>query len=390
MALLAAAVLGAGVIGAGAGAYGSAQNAKAQKQTNNSSAAALAENRRINTANALQDAINSYANSRQQAMDNRRYDEAKTIEDKQRQLVNALSTATQIDARGNKLSFDASTNTWRASTEGQAAIDQARGQTLNARNYDQQLEQSTVGAQQGRDRRNQGSQLQGTQRALSQELLARYGANQGRDTESMQGALIEKNVADATDPLTSGGNMAMLQGYRQGNSGNDALMGSLARQSQGGTRSAIASARLNAPTESYNERDAAAKSMLAPATTLAERGSMGPGISSPTFNGDASSNLIASLSRVNPAGLGSTLNPRGGGNLQVRQQQGSTGTFAPLNASGNMAAGVSESLQSLLNNKTIQDFMRPSGSAFKAGGYGGMSAPMGYADTGSQMGDRTF
>lgn len=357
MALLAAAVLGGAALSAGGAAYASNQAGKAQAAGNKNNAQSIAENRRINQANALQDAINSYGNARQQALENNRYDEAKTIEDKQRQLTNALATATQVDAQGNSVSYDSATGTWRSSVSGQAAVNRDRGITLGARSYDQQLEQSTTGAMQARDRRNQGARIQGTERALSEELLGRYASNQGRTPQQMESALIEKNVADATDPLYTGGNMAMLAGYRQGNSGNDALMGSLARQSQGGTRSAIANARFAAPGESLNERDMASKSYLSPATSLATAGTSGPGVSTPAFAGDTSSNLLASISRANPAGVGTTLSPRGASQLGVRQAQGAMGTFTPMNAGGNMAAGISESLSSLLNNKYVRRYL---------------------------------
>lgn len=380
MALLAGAVIGGAALAAGTGVYASNQAGKAAAQGNANNAQSIADNRRINQANALQDALNSLSNARQLALENQRYDEAKAIEDKQRQLTNSLAMATQVDSLGNKVEFDPATGTWRASATGVAAVNRDRGITLGARSYDQQLEQSTVGADQARDRRNQGARIQGTQRALSEELMARYAANQGRTPGQMQSALVEKNVAEAMDPLTTGGNMAMLQGYRQGNSGNDALMGSLARQSQGGTRSAIANARFAAPGESLNERDMAAKAYLSPATSLAASGTAGPGVSTAPFAGDVSNNLLASLSRNAPAGVGTTLSPRGATQLGVKQAAGNMGTFTPANASGNAAAGISESLQSLLNNKYVRGYLNGGGASKNTGqpAYTGLGTDSGF------------
>jgi hypothetical protein len=213
---------------------------------------------------------------------------------------------------------------------------------------------------------------QSEERALGQALLARYGANQGRTPQQMEGASIERNVANATDPLRTGGNMAMLQGYRQGNSGNDALMGALARQSNGGTRAAIADARYAAPTASADERGAAAKALLAPATTLMDRGTAAPGQPAATYEGGSGiDKLMGSIQRNNPAGVGSSLNPRSAG-IPIRQGGGDLKGYEPLNAGGNSFASASEALRGLT---------QPSGALMqyfnknKASTYGGYTNP---------------
>lgn len=345
----------AAVVGAGAGVYGAVSASNAADASNRNNQSAMAENRRVNIQNATIDALNTLRNGRQQALDNQRYDEAKTIEDAQRKLTNSIATATQQDADGNTLRFDPVTGSWRVSNVGVGAANADRRRTQTAFDATRALEGSVVGGQQTRDRMVQGGIAQSQERALGQELLNRYQQNQGRTPQQMEAAAIEKNVATTMDPLQRNGDMALLSGYRQGNSGNDALMGALARQGNGGTRAAIASARYDAPLTSLNERDAAAKSILGPATTLTSAGTAAPGSSPAIFGGDVSSNLLASIAKTNPAGVGTTLNPRSTA-IPVNTKAGSNQGFTPLNANGNMTAGVSESLQSLLNNPLMKRF----------------------------------
>lgn len=347
----------AALAGAGAGIYGASQAGAAQRSSNQMNAQALAENRRVNTANALQDAINSYENLKQRAIDNQRYDEAKAIEDRQRDFINQLSTATTIDADGNTLRYDPSTGTWSTLASGVALDTRRRKQEQSGRDYSAALVDSITGGQQLADRRSQGGGIQGQERLLGAGLLGRYAANQGRSPESMEGALISKNVAEATDALQRNGGMAQLQGWRQGNSGSDALIGALARTGQTGTRSAIANARYAAPQDSYNERDMAAKSLLGPANTLTGRGTADPGTAAPVYSGDASSNLMATLQRGNPAGVGTTLSPRAGGGLPVQGRPGAQTAFTPLNAHGTEAFGVQQALSGLKNNSDVQSLV---------------------------------
>lgn len=348
------AILAAGAMAAGASAYGASEGAKAQREGNANNRRAMEENSRINQQNALMDAINNYRNMQQQALDNRRYDEAKVAEDKQRQLVNALAMATQADADGNSVQYDPITKTWRTVNTGVGAVNADRRRLTTTLQGQSALDSAMVGGRQQRDRMLAGGLTQSRERALGDELLSRYAANQGRSPQGMEGALIEKNVAEATDPIRANGNAALLAGYRQGNSGNDALIGALARGGGAATRSAIANARLDAPGMALNERDAAAKSLLGPATTLNSRGTADPGLPSPVFGGDVSSNLAASLNRGNAAGVGTTLNPRNGQQASTAQRPGSNAGFVPLNANGNEAAGMAEALRSLIGSNRNQ------------------------------------
>jgi hypothetical protein len=348
------AALAVGVIGAGAGVYGATQAASSASAANSTNRAALAENRRQNTQNATVDMLNTLRNGRQQALDNQRYDDAKQIEDTQRRLTNSIATATQQDADGNTLRFDPITGAWRVSNVGFGKTNADRRRVQTSFDATRALEGSVIGGQQTHDRMVQGGITQSRERALGQELLNRYQQQQGRSPQQIEGALMERNVAEATDPLQRNGDMAKLAGYRQGNSGNDALLGALARMGQGGTRTAIANARLDAPGQSLNERDMAAKSILGPATTLNSRGSAPSGTPTPVFGGDASSNLLASIAKTNPAGVGTTLNPRTGSQIPINMRPGANQGYTPLNANGNMAAGISESVQSLYNNPMIQ------------------------------------
>lgn len=354
---LAIAGIVAGLAGAGAGIYGASQGAAAQGAANRNNAQAIAENRRTNTFNATVDILNNMRNAHQQAIDNQRYDEAKRIEDAQRALVNRIATATQIDADGNQVRFDPLTGTWRTIQSGVGAANADRRRTLNSQQYTQALDASTIGGMNARDQRVQGGIAQSAERALGAELLNRYRTHQGRSTQQLEGAGIERNVAQVTDPLARQGEMAMLAGYRQGNTGNDALLGALARQGQGGTRAAIANARYDAPLASLNERDASAKSLLGPANTEISRGLAPPGTPAPQFSGDTSSNLMASVNRGNPAGVGTTLNPRNTTQAPTNFRQGLAQGFQPLNASGNMMAGVNESLQSILRNPAVKNWL---------------------------------
>lgn len=342
--------LGIGALAAaGAGAYGASEAAGSQRDTNRLNAQNYAENRRLNTAAALQDALNSYENLRQRAIDNRRYDEAQAIEQKQRDLTNRLATATTIDQDGNTQRYDPVTGTWTSTSTGVGLDNLQRQHSQAGRQYSAALASDIVGGQQAADRRAQAGSTQLQERALGQALLGQYAANQGRSRDALEGALITSNVANATDALQRNGGMAQLAGWRQGNSGSDALIGALARNGQTGTRAAIASARVAAPQESLNERDMAAKSILAPATTLNTRGSADLG-SAPVFQGSGSGNLLGGVNRGNAAAVGTTLNPRSGGNLSVGRPN-QLNAYTPLNASGNGAVGIAESLRSLLSNK---------------------------------------
>lgn len=349
------ALAAAAALAAGASAYGASESSARQGDANKLSAQSYAINRKNTQSQALQDAINNWTNQRQQSLDNRHYDESVVRENAQRALVNKMATAAQVDAQGNRMAYDPITGTWTTTPTGISTVNQDRARTLNANQYDEALRASTIGNMQDHTRQNQGAQYQNNERALAQELLQRFHGSQGRSREQIEGANIESNVADATDPLRTGGNMAMLAGYRQGNSGNDALLGSLARQSQGGTRAAIARARTDAPGLELNERDSAAKSILGPASTLAGRGAASPGDPVPVFGGDTSGNLVASLQRNNPAGVGTTLNPRSS-SLQTGRV-GALSAYQPLNASGNMAAGLGTSLQGLFENKGVQGLL---------------------------------
>lgn len=344
----------AALAAAGTGAYGAMQSGASQSAANSNARWAQEQNYAINKQNQELDLVNSLMNAEQRQLDNRRYDEAVGREDKQRQFTNKLATAGTIDSDGNQLRFDPLTGTWTTaySDIGRDNVERRRtGQ--NAQNTAAVIGGS-LGAMRGQAQASEGAHAASQSRALSDALLARYAANQGRSPREMEAAGIERNVASATDPIVTGGNMAMLQGYRQGNSGSDALMGALARQSQGGTRAAIANARYSAPTDSAGERDAMAKSLLAPSTTLAERGNTPMGTAAPVFDPDRSGALLGSIQRGNAAALGSQLNPRSGGQLPVAQRGGTNAAFQPLNASGNQWAGVAESLGSLVDNKDIR------------------------------------
>lgn len=397
MALTAALVVGglSAAATAGSSIYATSQAAKNQKKTNEIASNNYDANYKINEQNSYLDAINSYLNAQQRNTDNKRYDESVGREEKQRAFTNSLATAGQTDSEGNSLQFDPISKTWRSSVSGQSAVNAARRQQQTGANYTQSMEGSTVGAMRDRARLSQGGMAANASRALSQELMARYGANQGRTPEQTQAAGIERNVAGVTDPLKVGGNMAMLAGYRQGNSGNDALMGALARQSQGGTRSAVANARYDAPTQSLGEREAAAKSMLAPATTLAERGNLPLG-GAPVFAGDNTSGaLLAAVQRGQAAGVGTSLNPRSSNMLGVAQRPGSNVGYTPLNASGNEAVGYGRAISGLLTDpqttalaKNAYDWWnqsaKPKPYADNAPtGYGTKAMP----DVGAQIGD---
>lgn len=344
---IAAIAAAAAVASAATGVYGAVQGGNAQRAANASSKRAFDWNQRIEKQNADLDMARSYADAQQRELDNRRYDESIGREEKQREFTNRLATAGQTDALGNRLFFDPTTGTWRTQYSGQGRDELARASEQRSAANTLATAGRTTGGMQALDRMSQGGVAQSQARALSQELMARYGANQGRTPQQLEGAGIERNVANAVDPLRTGGNMAILQGYRQGNSGNDALMGALARQSQGGTRAAIANARYDAPGASSDERSAAAKALLAPATTLAERGNAAPNERAPTYEpAGGMDKLMASINRNNPAGVGSTLNPRSAG-VSIRQGGGDLKGFEPLNATGNTAFSASEALRSL-------------------------------------------
>lgn len=344
----------AALASAAAGTYGAIQSGANQRTTNDMNAQNYALNRSQNIHNSLADAIAAMQNGQQRELDNTRYDQAVGREDKQRAFINALATATQRDADGNSVQFDPVTGSWQTVSNGIGRTNVQRRQQQDSTGYTQALLASTLGNMRSQDRlRDQGVE-QTQSRALAQELLTRYGANQGRTPQQMEAAGIERNVAAATDPIRTGGNMAMLAGYRQGNSGNDALMGALARQSNGGTRSAIANARYDAPSASAGDRDAQAKSLLAPSTTLAERGNAGPGGAAPVFNGDSTGALIASIQRGNAAGVGTQLNPRSGNMMQVGRASTDMKGYTPLSADGNEAGGLAAVLKGLSQNKDLQ------------------------------------
>lgn len=364
----------AAVASAGIGAYSAVQSGEAQSQSNANSKRAFDLNERANTQNQQLDLINSLKNWRQLQLDNSRYDTARQDELAQRALINKLATASQFDNNGNSLEYDPVTGSWHTINRGLGATNAERARVLSALTNSAALAGNVTGNRQAHDRQVEGGIAQTKERALGQALLARYSGNQGRTPEQMEGAGIEKNVARAMDPIQTGGNMAILAGYRQGNSGNDALMGALARQGAGATRSAIADARFDAPMLALNERDAATKALLGPATTLMQHGTAQPGDNVPQFTGDTSSNLMAAIQRNNPAGVGSQLNPRNGQQLAIGQRAGTQTGFTPLNAQGNMYAGISESVQSLLNNKKLMNYF---------GGSGGMDMP---SDTGMPKG----
>lgn len=361
MATIAAIAAAAAVASAATGVYGAAQSRSAQQAANRNNQQAFDWNKSIEQQNAELDMARSVADAQQRILDNRRYDESVGREEKQRDFTNKLATAGQVDSQGNRLFYDPSSGTWRTALSAEGRDEQARGSEQRAAQNTQATIGRTIGAMQATDRASQSGIAQTGARALSQELMARYGANQGRTPQQMEAAGIERNVANATDPLRTGGNMAMLQGYRQGNSGNDALMGALARQSLGGTRAAIADARYAAPTASADERSGAAKALLAPATTLAERGSAAPNERSPVYEpSNGIDKLLTSLQRNNPAGVGTSLNPRSAG-LPIRQGGGDLKGFEPLNANGNAFASASAGLTDLLqpNNALMKYLNRP-------------------------------
>lgn len=364
----AAAASGAGsVLQGGAAIYGAISAAKNARDANRIAAENVALNRANSTQNNLVDALNNYQNAIQRDIDNGRYDQAVAREQQQRNFINNLATATQMDANGNAVVYDRVTNSWVPVSQGIGRTNQQRSQQQTSAAYTQALLGSTLGNMRTQDRLREQGAAQGQQRALGQALLARYAQNQGRTPEQMEAAGIERNVAQATDPLRTGGNMAMLSGYRQGNSGNDALLAALARQSQGGTRSAIAEARYGAPTAAYGEQDARSKSVLSPATALMERGSTAPGDASPVFGGDTSGALIAAVQRGNAAGVGSQLNPRSGSQMGVGRASTNLQGYTPLNASGNQWAGVSEALGSIVNNKGVQGLANRLGTWWNGG-----------------------
>lgn len=348
----------AALAAAGAGAYGAYSSGQAQKAANKNAQWAQESNYEINKQNQEIDLVNSIMNAQQRQLDNQRYDEAVSREDKQRGFTNRLATASTTDNEGNVLRYDPVTGSWTTALSDAGRDNVARRRTSQNAQNTASVIGGSLGAMRGQAQASEGAHAASESRALADALLARYTNNQGRTPQQMEAAGIERNVAGATDPLVTGGNMAMLQGYRQGNSGSDALMGALARQSQGGTRAAIANARYSAPTDSYGEREAAAKSILAPSTTLSERGNTPMGTAAPTFDPDRSGALISGINRGNAAALGSQINPRAGNNLAVGQRTGSNAAFQPLNASGNQWAKMSESLGSLAENKDVLNLVR--------------------------------
>jgi hypothetical protein len=355
----------AAVASAAAGTYGAVQSGNAQRQSNANNQRAFDFNARTQQQNQELDVARAFADAQQRALDNRRYDESVGREDKQRDFTNKLATSAQTDSLGNRLFFDPTTNTWRRqdSLEGRDELNRNSQQRSGA--YNQSVLGQTQGGMQAADRLTQGGIGQSDARALGSELMARYKNNQGRTPQQMEAAGIERNVANVTDPLRTGGNMAMLQGYRQGNSGNDALMGALARQSNGGTRAAIADARYTAPTASADERGAASKALLSPATTLMERGATPVGNAAPTYEGGMGiDKLMASIQRNNPAGVGTSLNPRSAG-IPIGRGAGNLQGFTPLNANGNEWAGVSQSLSSLAQpGSALMQYFKPNGTTY--------------------------
>ena len=348
----------AALASAGAGAYGAYTSGQNQKKANQNAQWAQEQNYEINKQNQEIDLVNSILNAQQRQTDNQRYDEAVGREEKQRGFTNRLATAGTTDNEGNQLRYDPVTGQWTTSLSDIGRDNVARRRTGQNAQNNAAVIGGSLGAMRGQAQASEGAHVASESRALADALLARYSANQGRTPQQMEAAGIERGVASATDPLITGGNMAMLQGYRQGNSGNDALMGSLARQSQGGTRAAIANARYSAPSDSAGERDAITKSLLAPSTTLSERGNTPMGTAAPTFDPDRSGALISSVNRGNAAALGSQVNPRSGNQLGVAQRAGTNAAFQPLNASGNQFAGIASSIDSLSENKGLLNLMR--------------------------------
>ncbi len=341
-----------GIIKAGADVYSAFANARNAADANKINSYVASSNRDASLINSLLSSVNNGRNFVQQGLDNVRYDDAVARENAQRQFTNKAATATQVDADGNIMEFDPYTGTWRARQTGNAAVNADRRRSIQGAQYGSALFDALVNGQSNRDRMTAGARGQGNERALAESLLARYAANQGRSPDAMQGAMIESQVANATDPLQAGGNSALLAGYRQGNSGNDALIGALTRNGQAGTRGAIANARLSAPMEALNERDTAAKAILNPANSLAARGSGDPGNSAAVFGGDTGSNLMASLTRPNPAGVGTTLSPQRAAQSAVNPLSTSLQGFTPLNASGNMGQDLARGVNNLINTGT--------------------------------------
>ena len=358
MAVTAALIMGGlGLAGSAASTMASSAN---QARANDINAGVAGNNRDAQLINSLIATLNNSRNITQQGIDNTRYDDAVGRENAQRQFTNRLATAGQTDADGNITEFDPVTGTWRVRQTGQGAVNADRRRTLQGADYQQALFNATIGQQQDRDRTIAGARSQGDQRSLGESLLARYAANQGRSQDAIQGAMMEAGVAGVMDPLQKGGNNALLAGYRQGNSGNDALIGALARQGQAGTRGAIANARMGAPMETLNERDTAAKAILGPATTLAANGRGDPGRAPSSFGADVGSNLLASLTRPNPAGVGTTISPQRGTQAAVTPISNDLKGFTPLNATGNGIAGLTTSLQGMYDVLKQEGFFKPS------------------------------
>lgn len=353
---------GALAISAASGAYSAYQSGQNAKKANQTAREANEINRESAQQNAIIDGINNLRNARQQAIDNGRYDEAYAAEQAQRRLTNSLATASLRDTEGNTVSYDPATGQWSTISTGQGATDQARRRQLEGEGYRRSLVGQNVDQTFDRTRATDTAQGQSRERALAQALLAQYANNPGRSPQQMEGALIEKNVAESMDPLRRAGENTMLAGYRQGNSGSDALMGALARQGQGATRSAIAGARYSAPTDSFSDRDLAAKSVLGPATTLANRGNATIPVAAPTYSGDTSGNLLASVARANPASLATGLNPRTGQQAVVGQRQANLSGFQPLNANGTIATGLAESARAFANSPELRNLLKGNSS----------------------------
>lgn len=218
---------------------------------------------------------------------------AQRAQDQQTRLADQqgeMARAGSIDARGNQMEYIPGVG-WRTTlTPGSraqlGASDAEENQRLN------------IDLPRSREGRTMNFQRRLREGSAADTEMRNYTGLEGRSQDALRGAMIERNVAAATDPVNRAKNSAQLMALRT-NSNAAPAYADLARAGAGGTRTAIAEANLAAPAAYNSERSGVQGDTLNRENTLASRAS---NIDDLPFNpSNISDNLATSADRARAA-----------------------------------------------------------------------------------------
>jgi hypothetical protein len=180
-----------------------------------------------------------------------------------------MATAGTTDARGNRTKYVPGVGWVEIATDKTKAL-------LDASDSEE-LARLITDMPRERTRRDANAQFQSTERGEAEKRLLGLAAGGGRTLDDIEAALTEANLANIRDPVDDAASDINMQLLRSG-TGAAPIMEALAIRGSKDTRSALANARLMAPSLYQQEKAEREGGFLNPYGALISRGTAPDGI----------------------------------------------------------------------------------------------------------------